>query len=66
VERLRDATTTVLAAIDKKDVAALEDSSLRLDTACEACHVIYWYPKDNISKRLFEQDEKQYKTKDKQ
>jgi cytochrome c556 len=57
VERLRAAAKTVLAAIDKKDVPALEESSLNLDSACEACHVVYWYPKDDLSKRLFEQTE---------
>jgi hypothetical protein len=40
---LRDAAMTVLAATDSRDVAALEESGADLDTACEACHMIYWY-----------------------
>jgi len=40
---LRDAVMKVLAAIEARDVRALEDSGEELDRACEACHSIYWY-----------------------
>jgi hypothetical protein len=43
VRDLRDAVMTVLATIEARDVAALEDSGEGLDRACEACHMAYWY-----------------------
>ena len=43
VRGLRDAAMTVLAAVESKDVTALEESCDGLDRACEACHMIYWY-----------------------
>jgi hypothetical protein len=58
VQRLRDVTLTTLAAIDKKDATALQDSTDGLDSACEACHLVYWYPKDKFSQKLFKESEK--------
>jgi len=43
VAGLRDAAMTVLAAIESRDVRALEESGDGLDKACEACHELYWY-----------------------
>jgi len=43
IRGLRDAAMKALAAIDSKDVAALEESGDGLDRACEACHETYWY-----------------------
>jgi len=41
---LQDAGLQALAAIQAKDAAALMDAGSRIDEACEACHVTYWYP----------------------
>ena len=42
---LGSAARTALAAIDAKDAGALMDAGGVIDAACEACHVVYWYPK---------------------
>jgi cytochrome c556 len=47
-KRARDlgsAARTALAAIDAKDADALMNAGGVIDAACEACHVVYWYPK---------------------
>ena len=41
---LQDAAGEALAAIDKKDPAALIVAGGKLDQACESCHSVYWYP----------------------
>lgn len=41
---LRAATRTALAAIDAKDADALMNAGGVIDAACEACHIVYWYP----------------------
>jgi hypothetical protein len=41
---LQDAGLKALAAIDAKDAGALMDAGGQIDEACEACHVVYWYP----------------------
>jgi hypothetical protein len=41
---LHDAAMLALTAIDKKDVEALENAGGMIDTACEQCHLTYWYP----------------------
>jgi cytochrome c556 len=38
------AARTALAAIDAKDADALMNAGGVIDAACEACHVVYWYP----------------------
>jgi hypothetical protein len=43
VRAFREAAMTSLAAIEARDVRALEDSGDGLDKACEACHMVYWY-----------------------
>ena len=43
---LHDAVLPVLKAIDAKDSKALSDAGAGIDTACENCHLKYWYPKD--------------------
>jgi hypothetical protein len=45
---LRTVGLKVLAAIDKRDVAALSENGEALDEACEACHVANWYPHEVI------------------
>ena len=42
---LGSAARTALAAIDAKDADALMNAGGVIDAACEACHVVYWYPK---------------------
>lgn len=44
---LQDAGLKALAAIEAKDATALMDAGGRIDEACEACHVTYWYPNQN-------------------
>jgi hypothetical protein len=41
---LHDSATTMLEAIDKKDVASLESRGSDLDAVCENCHLAFWYP----------------------
>lgn len=41
---LHDAGMAALKAIDARDAAALLTSGETLDTACENCHLKYWYP----------------------
>jgi hypothetical protein len=48
---LRSAAKTALAAIDAKDTDALLDAGGVIDAACEACHVVYWYPGQVQGKR---------------
>jgi plastocyanin len=44
VDRLHDAATPALKAIDAKDVKGLFDAGDQIEHACEACHQRYWYP----------------------
>ncbi|WP_018268469.1 cytochrome c [Methylosinus sp. LW4] len=46
VRALRDAAKDALSAIDARDAARLFEAGAKLDQACEACHVRYWYPND--------------------
>ena len=41
---LHDSATTMLDAVDKKDVASLESRGSDLDGVCESCHLVFWYP----------------------
>ena len=41
---LEAAARKALAAIDARDADALMSAGGQIDEACEACHVIYWYP----------------------
>lgn len=42
--RLQDTAEQMVAAIDRKDPAAVQDLGGDVDEACEACHLQYWYP----------------------
>jgi len=44
-QQLQDAMAPALAAIDKKDSQALFDAGGKIDTTCENCHSVFWYPK---------------------
>jgi len=41
---LHDAAVPALKAIEAKDVQGLSDAGEKIDTACENCHLKYWYP----------------------
>lgn len=41
---LRDAGLKALAAIDQRNAQGLVEAGGDLDSACEACHLKYWYP----------------------
>jgi cytochrome c556 len=41
---LQAAVQKALATIDAKDADALMNAGGVIDAACEACHVVYWYP----------------------
>jgi hypothetical protein len=46
---LRETAVSALQAIDKRDASALLDAGGRIDGACEACHMTYWYPNQRTS-----------------
>ena len=41
---LQDAGAQALSAIDAKNAEGLLDAGETIDTACENCHLKYWYP----------------------
>ena len=41
---LNDAAMAALKGIDAKDVKGLFEAGAAIDTACESCHLKYWYP----------------------
>ena len=41
---LQDAGLAALAAVEAKNPVALLDAGEKIDGACEACHLKYWYP----------------------
>lgn len=41
---LQDAALGVMAAIDAKNADLLTEKGGKIDEACEACHLKYWYP----------------------
>jgi cytochrome c556 len=43
-KQLNATAETALHAIDRKDADALFTVGGDIDTACEACHLTYWYP----------------------
>jgi len=43
---LRQAAQNILAAVDARDLIAIDDTSEALDKACEDCHMTYWYVPD--------------------
>lgn len=43
---LRAAATQMLAAVDARDVAQIDELGGVLDKACEDCHMTYWYLPD--------------------
>lgn len=47
--RLQTVAEEILAAVDRRDAAALEQKGAELDEACEACHQHFWYPPKKTS-----------------
>lgn len=45
---LHATATKALEAIDRKDSEALLQAGGDIDSACEACHVTYWYPNQKL------------------
>ena len=45
-QALHDATMESLKVIDMKDADMLLNTSDKIDTACENCHLQYWYPNE--------------------
>ena len=43
---LRQEAQGAFNAIEARNAQALSDAGAGIDTACENCHKIYWYPKD--------------------
>jgi len=41
---MQTTTRSALAAIDKRDPAALFEAGSAIDRACESCHMTFWYP----------------------
>jgi cytochrome c556 len=48
---LQSAAREALKAIDAKDADALMNAGGTIDDACEACHVVYWYPQQLKDRR---------------
>jgi hypothetical protein len=46
IEALRNVGLEVLEIVKKRKVDELWDAGGNLDGACEACHIVYWYPGD--------------------
>jgi hypothetical protein len=46
---LHEAGLEALKAIDSKNVQGLLDAGEKIDTACENCHLKYWYPNQNAA-----------------
>jgi hypothetical protein len=44
VGHLYEEATAALKAIDAKNIQGITDAGEKLDTACENCHLKYWYP----------------------
>jgi uncharacterized protein DUF6644 len=45
-DRLREAASLGLKAVDTRDTKALFGAITAIDKACESCHLHYWYPND--------------------
>ena len=55
-QRLQDAASVAMKAVDAKDKDALLLGLDRIDKACESCHLRYWYPKDKRAQEAARQD----------
>ena len=55
-QRLQNAASVALKAVDAKDKNALLLGLDGIDKACESCHLRYWYPKDKRAHEAAQQD----------
>jgi hypothetical protein len=55
-QRLQDAASVAMKAVDAKDKDALLVGLDGIDKACESCHLRYWYPKDKRAHEAAKQD----------
>lgn len=44
VQQFQDSLKPALAAIEAKDPSALFEAGEQIDTACENCHQVFWFP----------------------
>lgn len=51
VQQLQDSLKPALAAIDAKNPQALLDAGEKIDTTCENCHQVFWFPNSVASAR---------------
>ena len=51
VQQFQDSLTPALAAIDAKNPQALVEAGEHIDTACETCHQVFWFPNAVASAR---------------
>ena len=51
VREFQDSLKPALAAIDAKNAQALFDAGEKIDTTCENCHSVFWYPNAVASSR---------------
>ncbi|MGH9255074.1 MAG: hypothetical protein ACRD3C_10945 [Vicinamibacterales bacterium] len=51
VQQLQDSLKPALAAIDAKDPQALFAAGEQIDTTCENCHQVFWFPNPVASAR---------------
>jgi hypothetical protein len=54
--RLRDAASVALKAVDARDKDALFRALDGIDKACESCHLHYWYPNDKRAQEAAKED----------
>jgi len=47
---LYEAVAETLKAIDAKDIEKISDAGGTIDSACESCHLQFWYPEQNKKK----------------
>jgi hypothetical protein len=55
-QKLQDAASVALKAVDAKDKDALLRGLDGIDKACESCHLHYWYPNDKRAHEAAKQD----------
>jgi len=55
-QKLHDAASVAMQAVDAKDKDALLLGLDGIDKACESCHLRYWYPKDKRAQETAKQD----------
>jgi hypothetical protein len=49
VLQFQDALKPALAAIDAKDPQALFEAGEPINTTCENCHLVFWFPNAGVA-----------------